>query len=144
MFAVSSIVCFDFFCDHPATNVLTHSFPTRRSSDLATGQEPRHKNHQGAPTLLQRCEDELKSRRSGRGVAQPGSASHWGCGGRRFESSRPDQKNGIAASLYNGCDENPATAGQEVRSEEHTSELKSLMRASSAVISLHKKYNIKQ
>ncbi len=29
----------------------------------------------------------------GRGVAQPGSASHWGCGGRRFESSRPDQLN---------------------------------------------------
>src|SRR5690348_8303306 len=26
-----------------------------------------------------------------RGVAQPGSASHWGCGGRWFESSRPDQ-----------------------------------------------------
>src|SRR3982751_7065504 len=30
-------------------------------------------------------------RRPGRGVAQPGSASHWGCGGRWFESSRPDQ-----------------------------------------------------
>ena len=29
--------------------------------------------------------------RTGRDVAQPGSASHWGCGGRRFESSRPDQ-----------------------------------------------------
>ena len=27
---------------------------------------------------------------AGRGVAQPGSASHWGCGGRWFESSRPD------------------------------------------------------
>src|SRR5919107_3490389 len=27
---------------------------------------------------------------NGRGVAQPGSASHWGCGGRWFESSRPD------------------------------------------------------
>jgi hypothetical protein len=27
----------------------------------------------------------------GRDVAQPGSASHWGCGGRRFESCRPDQ-----------------------------------------------------
>ena len=27
---------------------------------------------------------------TGRGVAQPGSASHWGCGGRRFESCRPD------------------------------------------------------
>ena len=28
----------------------------------------------------------------GRGVAQPGSAPQWGCGGRRFESSRPDHK----------------------------------------------------
>src|SRR6476620_3035745 len=28
--------------------------------------------------------------RPSRGVAQPGSASHWGCGGRWFESSRPD------------------------------------------------------
>src|SRR5262249_2665664 len=27
-----------------------------------------------------------------RGVAQPGSASHWGCGGRWFESSRPDHR----------------------------------------------------
>src|ERR1700741_2306706 len=28
----------------------------------------------------------------GRGVAQPGSASHWGGGGRWFESSRPDHR----------------------------------------------------
>ena len=28
--------------------------------------------------------------RGRRGVAQPGSAPHWGCGGRRFESGRPD------------------------------------------------------
>ncbi len=27
-----------------------------------------------------------------RGVAQPGSAPEWGSGGRRFKSSRPDQK----------------------------------------------------
>lgn len=27
---------------------------------------------------------------SGRGVAQPGSAPQWGCGGREFESPRPD------------------------------------------------------
>ena len=26
-----------------------------------------------------------------RGVAQSGSAPHWGCGGRRFKSCRPDQ-----------------------------------------------------
>src|SRR5436190_13231886 len=32
-------------------------------------------------------------RQPGRGVAQPGSASHWGCGGRWFESSRPDHFN---------------------------------------------------
>ena len=25
-----------------------------------------------------------------RGVAQSGSAPHWGCGGRQFESGRPD------------------------------------------------------
>ena len=27
---------------------------------------------------------------SNRGVAQPGSAPRWGCGGRWFKSSRPD------------------------------------------------------
>src|SRR5439155_21468084 len=32
-------------------------------------------------------------RQPSRGVAQPGSASHWGCGGRWFESSRPDHFN---------------------------------------------------
>ena len=26
-----------------------------------------------------------------RGVAQPGSAPQWGCGGREFKSLRPDQ-----------------------------------------------------
>ena len=28
--------------------------------------------------------------RTDRGVAQPGSALHWGCSGRRFKSCRPD------------------------------------------------------
>ena len=27
-----------------------------------------------------------------RGVAQSGSVPHWGCGGHRFKSCRPDQK----------------------------------------------------
>src|SRR4249919_1819533 len=35
---------------------------------------------------------------NGRGVAQPGSASHWGCGGRWFESSRPDHPSSIGSS----------------------------------------------
>ena len=30
-----------------------------------------------------------------RGVAQSGSAPHWGCGGRRFKSGRPDQFEGL-------------------------------------------------
>ncbi len=38
-------------------------------------------------------------RTEGRDVAQPGSASHWGCGGRRFESSRPDQYTNLASIL---------------------------------------------
>jgi hypothetical protein len=33
----------------------------------------------------------VASLHTGRGVAQPGSAPQWGCGGRKFESSRPDQ-----------------------------------------------------
>ena len=28
-----------------------------------------------------------------RDVAQPGSALHWGCSGRRFKSGHPDQQN---------------------------------------------------
>ena len=34
----------------------------------------------------------------GRGVAQSGSAPQWGCGGRRFESSHPDQPAGTAGA----------------------------------------------
>ena len=37
------------------------------------------------------CSGSPGRNRHGRGVAQPGSASHWGCEGRRFESCRPDQ-----------------------------------------------------
>ena len=36
------------------------------------------------------CSVEFGIITSSRGVAQPGSAPQWGCGGRRFESSRPD------------------------------------------------------
>ena len=40
--------------------------------------------------LRHRCHSRY-TRLSGRGVAQPGSASVWGTGGRRFKSCRPDQ-----------------------------------------------------
>ena len=53
----------------------------------------------GSPSALPRCNPApiaplpgpRQANPAGRDVAQPGSASHWGCGGRRFESSRPDQ-----------------------------------------------------
>ena len=35
-----------------------------------------------------------------RGVAQPGSAPQWGCGGRRFESSHPDHFPGLSRKLF--------------------------------------------
>ncbi len=35
-----------------------------------------------------------------RGVAQSGSAPHWGCGGRRFKSCRPDQLKIIDSYTY--------------------------------------------
>ena len=56
------------------------------------------------PTRLPSHSTLLIGASSGRDVAQPGSASHWGCGGRRFESSRPDQ-------FINDLDENLTPPG---------------------------------
>ncbi len=35
-----------------------------------------------------------------RGVAQPGSALHWGCSGRKFKSCRPDQYLSLKTTIY--------------------------------------------
>ena len=51
--------------------------------------------------------------REHRGVAQSGSAPQWGCGGRRFESSRPDHSLPLillAAFLLSACDRQPPSA----------------------------------
>src|SRR3546814_6704588 len=83
---MSVIVVFKLYGDHRDLHVLTHSFPTRRSSDLAR--------------------EELPVRRRGRAIPLPG---HQDCI-RRYS-----------------------------RSEEHTSELQSLMRISYAVFCLKQK-----
>ncbi len=44
--------------------------------------------HEGGVTLPPTCRIRVPD---SRGVAQPGSAPQWGCGGREFESRRPDQ-----------------------------------------------------
>src|SRR3546814_1072788 len=92
------IFVFFFYCygDHRELHVLTHSFPTRRSSDLLSS----------AGMLAAVC-------------------ARWA---RALSSSSEDTRP--------ACTRHPA-----MRSEEHTSELQSLMRISYAVFCLKKKNN---
>src|SRR3546814_7985134 len=103
---------FEVYCDHRDRHVLTHSCPTRRSSDLA-------------------CATDGSRRRSipssARRRATRGQLPRFFSGGeRRFRQSRKRLR---------------MRAGN--RSEEHTSELQSLMRISYAVFCLKKKKKIK-
>src|SRR3546814_8571782 len=89
--------------DHRDLHVLTHSFPTRRSSDLSPHSRMWH--------------------------LVGGAADRWRLGG-----VRPRQSPQSAQSRLD-----PDLARR--RSEEHTSELQSLMRISYAVFCLKKKTN---
>src|SRR3546814_4987168 len=95
---------FSVFGDHRALHVLTHSFPTRRSSDLAAGRRWRHLLHR---QLCRRV-----------------------CGRCRVRQ--------IAVEIRS-ADVEGASSQDGLRSEEHTSELQSLMRISYAVFCLKKK-----
>src|SRR3546814_20245895 len=97
---------FKGYGDHRDLHVLTHSFPTRRSSDLEGDEEG------GVGERHQSLEVEVFG-----GAVQPGHI--------------------VGA---------PGEAAREVveRSEEHTSELQSLMRISYAVFCLKQKKNDKQ
>src|SRR3546814_5085691 len=105
------LVVFFFFecsCDHPDLHELTHSLPTRRSSDLGSRHFPRHSYAATA-------------RRTG---------TPWPCCAVRAAASSPRPR------------EPGRRAGwrrRSARSEEHTSELQSLMRISYAVFCLKKK-----
>src|SRR3546814_9295626 len=84
-----------------------------------------------------------RGRKLWRSVAQPGSAPHWGCGGRGFKSRRSDhhvEKAALACRRGGFSCIRPARLPfPKARSEEHTSELQSLMRISSDVFCLKKK-----
>src|SRR3546814_13306294 len=95
---------FEGYCDHRDLAVLTHSFPTHRSSVLSSSSSAASSPVSAPPWAKQ----SLLSR----ATAGPG------CGGRRRVTLR-----------------------QPARSEEHTSELKSLMRISYAVFCSQKKKN---
>src|SRR3546814_19577877 len=98
MFTLCLIFLFSCNGYHLVLHVLTHSCPTRRSSDL--------------PARSIWCE-------------QPGDHQHDDAGEHRAEARRFPQPSEISE--------------RQARSEEHTSELQSLMRTSYAVFCLQKK-----
>src|SRR3546814_13258646 len=93
-----SVFSFFFYCsgDHRDRHVLTHSFPTRRSSDLLRNAAGR------AKVRADRCSVDRQ-----RDIVETADADH--------------------------------RVNLDIRSEEHTSELQSLMRISYAVFCLKKK-----
>src|SRR3546814_6075434 len=113
---------------------MTHSFPTRRSSDLTIGQAP-----VGVRPRPVVAGDPYRKPQRAAQITQPtldlGVRLILG----RFDGAKA-QVGGIGADL--GEIGGPRrTRGSIVRSEEHTSELQSLMRISYAVFCLKKKNN---
>src|SRR3546814_1949000 len=126
-----SFFFFSWCGDHRDLHVLTHSFPTRRSSDLlagrATFEDPRFVG------ALARLNDLKKYFPPGFiGVDYPSAQQ-------LFIAGRAAMFVGGSYEIANFQRQNPN------RSEEHTSELPSLMRNSYAVFCLkkkkHEKYN---
>src|SRR3546814_7194532 len=116
-------------CDHRDLHALTHSFPTRRSSDVSTRVTPVTFFQRSAtarctamppPSVRRRCEKSIFSK--------PGVLS------------RPLNSVLTPVIAVNGTFDNSLTK----RSEEHTSELQSLMRISYAVFCLKKKNTQKE
>src|SRR3546814_2267499 len=129
--------------DHPDLHVLTHAFPTRRSSDLF-----RHQQHgatrgvaakQRALRTLQHLHVFEIEQLAGAGTI---------AGSLRALATRRDHVGEVDADRRRGAQILREAADRErgavraealVRSEEHTSELQSLMRISYAVFCLKKK-----
>src|SRR3546814_9395363 len=103
---------------------MTHSFPTRRSSDLARQRARMHQPH--------------------RGDAHDG-ATEQGGGAEHRGGATAEHREGDANALHQAGQRKAATVADmprhpapDGRSEEHTSELQSLMRISYAVFCLKK------
>src|SRR3546814_1373512 len=107
------------FGDDRDLHVLTTSFPTRRSSDLPDGRHP---------AGLDRCGVRRSDRRA-RETRYPHQNAALFTAAPIAEITRADYDRVFAVN----------TAGTFFRSEEHTSELQSLMRISYAVFCLKKK-----
>src|SRR3546814_6925398 len=114
-------ICSFFFCeryaDHRDLHVLTHSFPTRRSSDLkGLRARPAHKARKVKREPLER-----------RALLV-----------RKGLKAKPEPPAPRVLPVRKAKPVQPVRRGRRVRSEEHTSELQSLMRISYAVFCLKK------
>src|SRR3546814_18136064 len=101
--------CLKWYGDHRELNVLTHSFPTRRSADLARDQEEDAGYH--PPTSVR---------------AEPVEAFFFSLEESRLLGGASPRGRDI--TFFSAFSNSPRS-----RSEEHTSELHSLMRISYAV-----------
>src|SRR3546814_10562528 len=124
-------LCFSsIYGDHRDLHVLTHSFPTRRSSDLCPDWSDKPETDQ-----------------------QLGASTNFGCGVNGNLAAMIANPEDLVRGQTTDSDLRTATSNRaistyrEKRSEEHTSELQSLMRISYAVFCLrkhnkqHKNYN---
>src|SRR3546814_4657980 len=128
------MVCFFFFecyCDHRDLHVLTHSFPTRRSSDLVSLTPP------SSLCALRNASSSVMSASSV--CVTCGTFSHARC--RCAADSLRIRASG-RVSISPNCAK--STAGMvgipppDIRSEEHTSDLQSLLRSPYAFFCLQK------
>src|SRR3546814_10002976 len=109
------------YADHLDLHVLTHAFPTRRSSDLVPPCIHSSRGNAGRVRL-----------------SSPRTPELWGTGG--GSEGRRRKSAWVAASSRTALRSvRPTASGARPRSEEHTSELQSLMRISYAVFCLKKK-----
>src|SRR3546814_7943949 len=125
---ICPVLCFFYcYCDHRDLHVLTHSFPTRRSSDLTSPTRPRVRT----AATTGKCSTPP---RPDRGTCS-GSATSSDPG--RFVGTPLLRDTGFPAT--DGPSRERPQLTEAGRSEEHTSELQSLMRNSYAAFCLKKK-----
>src|SRR3546814_1866202 len=123
-------VCFEGHGDHRDLHGLTHSLPTRRSSVLAGGGSIRIDADNVVAITATRGLDA-----SATGNGDGGSIELFGANGARIFG---DLRARGGASGGDGGFIETSGGGVDLRSEEHTSELQSLMRNSYAVFCLKK------
>src|SRR3546814_3338657 len=107
---------------------MTHSFPTRRSSDLALAVWLR---------ILRRCGGDAGWLQPGRLFLRSGFARFFCCDS--LSNQLPPMRHSALKAVNHFSDAEMRMVGKPGRSEEHTSELQSLMRISYAVFCLQQK-----